>query len=84
MRCVETPLHNYTLVLEFISMHWLHFLLFLPTFWAVETEYIEKLQNGLIETEKVLTKLSTRWNIQEFPNFLNSVAMPLSSWDILR
>jgi hypothetical protein len=62
---------------------WLIFL-WVQTISSTNVESIEKLKAGLLETENSLQILTERWKILQFPNFLKSVAMPLSSWDILR
>jgi hypothetical protein len=47
-------------------------------------EPLKILKQGLVETEQAIKTIHDRWRIDEFPNFLKSVAMPSSSWDILR
>jgi hypothetical protein len=46
--------------------------------------YLKTLKQGLVETEQAIKRIHDRWRIDEFPQFLKSAAMPLSSWDILR
>ena len=43
-----------------------------------------KLKASLDATDKILKKLFDRWQIDRSPNFLNSVTMSLTAWEVLR
>jgi hypothetical protein len=42
------------------------------------------LKNSLINTDNILKKISDRWEISKYPNFLNSVAMTHTSWEVMK
>jgi hypothetical protein len=44
----------------------------------------EILINGLSKTDEVLQQILTKWQINSFPNFLRSVAMTHTSWEVLK
>ena len=42
------------------------------------------IQKTLEATQKVLDDLFVRWQIKQYPNFLNSVEMSLTSWEVMK
>lgn len=44
----------------------------------------DNLQKSLINTNDILKKISERWEISNYPNFLNSVAMTHTSWEVMK
>lgn len=52
---------------------------------ATEEEAIKKLiSDSRTATDSILTTIFDRWEIKEFPSFLESVAMSHTSWEILK
>lgn len=47
-------------------------------------DFKEKLQSALKETKAALDNLRHRWQIDKYPNFLKSVAMTQTSWEVLK
>lgn len=54
----------------------------LPHSYALTTNEI--LSNGLTKTDSTLKQISDKWEIPNFPNFLRSVAMTHTSWEVLK
>jgi hypothetical protein len=52
--------------------------------FSLGSTFTDSLKAGIIKTDEAIQALSDRWKIPEYPNFLRSVAMPHSSWDVLR
>ena len=44
----------------------------------------KKIKASIAVTDKILSKLSARWQIQLYPQFLRSAEISLSSWDVLK
>lgn len=49
-----------------------------------EEEAKKKVAVTLQATDKILQTLSDRWQIKEFPNFLTSVEMSATSWEVMK
>jgi hypothetical protein len=49
-----------------------------------DPKFGEMLNSGYENTDHILDELMKRWEIREYPNFLRSVGMSSSSWELLR
>ena len=47
-------------------------------------ELLARLKTANVAVDKVLTDLGTRWHIQTHPNFLRSVSMSATSWEVMK
>lgn len=48
------------------------------------TDFKEKLKNALDQTVSMIGKIHARWAIDQYPNFLKSVTMSHTSWEVLK
>lgn len=49
-----------------------------------EPTFKEKVESAKTKTTAILKDLFDRWDIKNFPNFLRSVAMSHTSWEVLK
>lgn len=49
-----------------------------------DNEIISRLQNAMVTTNSSIQSIYNRWNIENFPNFLNSVYMSSYAWNLLK
>lgn len=47
-------------------------------------EFKSKLETALHKTEEIVASIAEKWRIKEYPNFLKSVAMSHTSWEVLK
>ena len=55
-----------------------------PVDCLVPGEVKSKLESAIAATDKVLNTLYERWQVNDFPNFLRSVEMSETSWEVLK
>ena len=47
-------------------------------------DYKKKLVNAKEKIDEIISKFNSRWQINEYPDFLKSVAMTKTSWEVLK
>ena len=55
-----------------------------PVDCLVPGEVKSKLESAIAATDKILNTLYERWQVNDFPNFLRSVEMSETSWEVLK
>ena len=48
------------------------------------TSFIEKVKSAKIKTDEILSAIDSKWQIKDYPNFLNSAAMTHTAWEVLK
>lgn len=57
------------------------------TWWVSSSdinEFKTKLEAAKLKTEEIIHGIGEKWHIKEFPNFLKSVAMSHTGWEVLK
>lgn len=44
----------------------------------------EKVKSAKAKTDEILASIFTKWQVKEYPNFLNSGAMTHTAWEVLK
>lgn len=47
-------------------------------------DFQAKLIEAKLITDEIITKIGEKWRIKEYPNFLKSVAMSHTGWEVLK
>lgn len=52
--------------------------------YSIANRNLEALNKALEVTDATLNRISEKWEIKKYPNFLRSVAMTHTSWEVLK
>ena len=71
-----------------ISFLILFLTLFLDVFGVAQSvdlaAFKEKVKSAKAKTDEILAGIFTKWQVKEYPNFLNSGAMTHTAWEVLK
>ena len=61
------------------------FLLTINVLISADTKaFIENINSAKVKTDEILNSIFLKWQIKDYPNFLNSVGMTHTGWEVLK